>query len=299
MGGVAAAVTAASIASRSPTRTPIRANSRPRSRSSNLWMRQRSSASSRPDSSPDRHPAPRSSMSNLQARVTASHNAFHVEGYERIEYDLVYVDGIFALDNTDLANCYRAYGRALMVVDDNVYQIYGDAIRAYFDHHRIALTRDPGADPGDGEVAGDLRTNCGSVQRFRAGAHRTRPGHRRGAYHRRRRIRLRQLPTQHAVHPNPDNADRADRRQRVHQGGGEPRQAQKPARRLPRLAEGVSRLLLPQDAARGPGTQRNGRVDQDLRWSATPRSSRCSNGTVPTCCGLDSATSRARADCVR
>jgi 3-dehydroquinate synthetase len=78
--------------------------------------------------------------SNLQARVTASHNAFHVEGYERIEYDLVYVDGIFALGNTDLAHCYRAYGRALMVVDDNVYQIYGDAIRSYFDHHRIALT---------------------------------------------------------------------------------------------------------------------------------------------------------------
>ena len=35
-------------------------------------------------------------MSNLQAQVTMSPNAFHVEGYEKIEYDLVYVDGVFA-----------------------------------------------------------------------------------------------------------------------------------------------------------------------------------------------------------
>jgi 3-dehydroquinate synthetase len=79
-------------------------------------------------------------MSNLQARVTASDRAFHVEGYERIEYDLVYVDGVFALENTELADSYRAYGRALMVVDDTVYQIYGEAIRSYFDHYGIALT---------------------------------------------------------------------------------------------------------------------------------------------------------------
>ncbi len=42
-------------------------------------------------------------MSNMQAQVTASDRAFHVEGYEKIEYDLVYVDGVFALDNAELA----------------------------------------------------------------------------------------------------------------------------------------------------------------------------------------------------
>jgi 3-dehydroquinate synthase len=78
-------------------------------------------------------------MSNLQARVTAGDRAFHVEGYEKIEYDLVYVDGVFAVDNPELADSYRPYGRALMVVDDTVYEIYGDAIRAYFEHHEIAL----------------------------------------------------------------------------------------------------------------------------------------------------------------
>lgn len=79
-------------------------------------------------------------MSNLQARVTLSDNTFHVTGYEKIEYELTYVNEVFALDSTVLADSYRPYGRVLMVVDDAVHEIYGDVIRAYFDHHRIALS---------------------------------------------------------------------------------------------------------------------------------------------------------------
>jgi demethyl-4-deoxygadusol synthase len=79
-------------------------------------------------------------MSDLQARVTATSNAFHVEGYERIEYDLVYVDGVFAVGNPELADSYRPHGRVMMVVDETVYDLYGDKIRSYFDHHDIALT---------------------------------------------------------------------------------------------------------------------------------------------------------------
>src|SRR6478752_6627086 len=54
-------------------------------------------------------------VSNMQARVTAHDRAFHVEGYERIEYDLEYVDGIFDPLQSVLADCYRPYGRALVV----------------------------------------------------------------------------------------------------------------------------------------------------------------------------------------
>ena len=79
-------------------------------------------------------------MSNLQARVTASPKTFHVEGYEKIEYDLLYVDGVFSVDNPELADSYRPYGRALMVVDESVFELYGEAARSYFDHHDIALT---------------------------------------------------------------------------------------------------------------------------------------------------------------
>jgi 3-dehydroquinate synthase len=79
-------------------------------------------------------------VSNLQAQVVAGDRSFRVEGYERIEYDLIYVDGVFAIENTELADSYRPYGRALMVVDESVHAIYGDRISAYFDHHGIALT---------------------------------------------------------------------------------------------------------------------------------------------------------------
>lgn len=79
-------------------------------------------------------------MSNMQARVITGDNAFHVEGYEKIEYDLVYVDGIFDTTQSALADCYRPYGRALMVVDETVYAHYRERIHTYFDHHGIALT---------------------------------------------------------------------------------------------------------------------------------------------------------------
>jgi 3-dehydroquinate synthetase len=79
-------------------------------------------------------------MSDLQARVINSPRAFHVEGYEKIEYDLVYVDGVFAPDSLELAETYRPYGRALMVVDETVYHLYGNEIHGYFECHGIELT---------------------------------------------------------------------------------------------------------------------------------------------------------------
>ncbi|BBX67252.1 sedoheptulose 7-phosphate cyclase [Mycolicibacterium psychrotolerans] len=79
-------------------------------------------------------------MSDLTARVTASERNFHVEGYERISYDLTYVDGVFDVANTELADAYRRYGRTLMVIDEVVYDLYRDSIDAYFDHHGIDLT---------------------------------------------------------------------------------------------------------------------------------------------------------------
>ena len=75
-----------------------------------------------------------------QPMFTATDKAFHVEAYEKIDYSLVYVDGAFAIDNPEIADSYRPYGRCLMVVDQTVYGLYGEQMRAYFDHHQIALT---------------------------------------------------------------------------------------------------------------------------------------------------------------
>lgn len=79
-------------------------------------------------------------MSEVQATYTATDTAFHVEGYEKIEFSLDYVPGAFRPENTQIADSYRTWGRCLMVVDDAVYRLYGDQIQAYFAHHDIELT---------------------------------------------------------------------------------------------------------------------------------------------------------------
>ncbi|HEY2220780.1 sedoheptulose 7-phosphate cyclase [Actinomycetospora sp.] len=72
--------------------------------------------------------------------LTATDTAFHVEAYEKIDYSLLYVDGVFSPENTELADTYRGYGRCFMVVDRTVHELYGEQMQAYFDHHGIALT---------------------------------------------------------------------------------------------------------------------------------------------------------------
>ncbi len=74
------------------------------------------------------------------ASFTATDSAWHVEAYEKIDYSLLQVDGVFAVQNTELADAYRPWGRCLAVVDESVHGHYGERMRAYFDHHGIALT---------------------------------------------------------------------------------------------------------------------------------------------------------------
>lgn len=79
-------------------------------------------------------------MSNVQAKFAATETAFHVEGYEKIEFSLVLVDKAFDINNTELADSYRSFGRCLAVVDHNVHRLYGSQIEAYFQHYNIDLT---------------------------------------------------------------------------------------------------------------------------------------------------------------
>ncbi len=79
-------------------------------------------------------------MPNPHAFVEATETSFRVEAYEKIEYSLNYVDGVFAVENDHLANAYRAWGRTLMVIDETVLELYREKIEAYFAHHEIALT---------------------------------------------------------------------------------------------------------------------------------------------------------------
>ncbi|MGB3735501.1 MAG: sedoheptulose 7-phosphate cyclase [Ilumatobacter sp.] len=79
-------------------------------------------------------------MSHAFGTYTSTDTAFHVEGVEKIDFSLIYVDGVFSVDNTQIADCYRDLGRCLMVIDKTVHELYRDKIDAYFEHHGIDLT---------------------------------------------------------------------------------------------------------------------------------------------------------------
>jgi demethyl-4-deoxygadusol synthase len=79
-------------------------------------------------------------MSGIQATFTSTDHAFHVEGYEKIDFSLFYVNGAFQVGKSEIADSYRQFNRCLMVVDATVYKLYGTQMRDYFEHYDIDLT---------------------------------------------------------------------------------------------------------------------------------------------------------------
>ncbi|MEH2422165.1 MAG: sedoheptulose 7-phosphate cyclase [Nostoc sp.] len=79
-------------------------------------------------------------MNKVQASFEATEAAFHVQGYEKIDFSLVYVNGAFDIKNREIADSYAKFGRCLIVIDANVHELYGKQIRSYFRHYDIELT---------------------------------------------------------------------------------------------------------------------------------------------------------------
>ena len=82
-------------------------------------------------------------MTEIQATLSASAEAFHVEGHETIAFDLIYVDGVFDVGNDALARSFGERGRCLMVIDRAVHELHGEAAEHYFAEHEIELTTVP------------------------------------------------------------------------------------------------------------------------------------------------------------
>ena len=78
-------------------------------------------------------------MSDLKATVQETPEGFHVSGYEKIEYDFTFVDGVFDKAKPALAKCYERWGRVLAVMDKNVYDLYGSQMEAYFEHYGLEV----------------------------------------------------------------------------------------------------------------------------------------------------------------
>ena len=78
-------------------------------------------------------------MSDMKASVAETKAGFHVEGYEKIEYDFTFQDQIFNPQHPQLASEFLRWKRCLAVMDLNIYNIYGKEMEAYFEHWGIEL----------------------------------------------------------------------------------------------------------------------------------------------------------------
>ena len=78
-------------------------------------------------------------MSDMSATVSKTANGFSVTGYEKLNYDFAFVDGIFDPAQKQLADCYQKWGRVLVILDENMQKLYGSQIQTYFDHYHLPL----------------------------------------------------------------------------------------------------------------------------------------------------------------
>ncbi|KAM3506954.1 hypothetical protein MY10362_002074 [Beauveria mimosiformis] len=78
-------------------------------------------------------------MSDFKASVEPTSNGFAVCGYEKIEYDFEFLDGVFNVSHPQLAENYKPWSRCLAIMDLNISNLYGQQIRQYFEHYGIHL----------------------------------------------------------------------------------------------------------------------------------------------------------------
>jgi len=78
-------------------------------------------------------------MSDMKATVEQTKEGFHIAGYEKIEYDFEFLDGVFDIENPQLSKCYEKWGRCLAVMDLNIYEVYGEQMEKYFKNYNLEL----------------------------------------------------------------------------------------------------------------------------------------------------------------
>ncbi|EPQ28940.1 uncharacterized protein PFL1_03740 [Pseudozyma flocculosa PF-1] len=85
-----------------------------------------------------------SDMNAIVSEVPATRNAtgpgYHVKGKEDLNYTYSFVDNVFDQQKEDLATYFQKWGRVLVILDENLNELYGSAINAYFGSHNIKPT---------------------------------------------------------------------------------------------------------------------------------------------------------------
>lgn len=79
-------------------------------------------------------------MSDMSASVSKTDDGFAVMGYEKLNYDFCIVEGVFDPVHHQLADCYRKWGRVLVVLDKTMKELYGNDIQGYFDRFDLPVT---------------------------------------------------------------------------------------------------------------------------------------------------------------
>ncbi|KAL5625818.1 hypothetical protein FOBRF1_000161 [Fusarium oxysporum] len=70
-------------------------------------------------------------MSDMSATVEPTTKGFAVCGYEKIEYDFEFLDGVFNTANPQLYQLYSPWGRCLAVMDLNIFNLYGNEMQSF------------------------------------------------------------------------------------------------------------------------------------------------------------------------
>ncbi|KAJ1585295.1 hypothetical protein NDA11_001463 [Ustilago hordei] len=82
----------------------------------------------------------RATVAEVPATKNATGPGYSIQGYEDLKYTYSFVDNVFDQQKEDLASYYTKWGRVLCVLDENLNEIYGDSIKAYFNAHNIKPT---------------------------------------------------------------------------------------------------------------------------------------------------------------
>lgn len=79
-------------------------------------------------------------VASVEEFTTNGTQALRVKGAEVLDYGFRFTRDTFAKEQTILSEFYAKWKRVLVVMDGPVTKLYGDKIRAYFEHHNIAVT---------------------------------------------------------------------------------------------------------------------------------------------------------------
>ena len=72
----------------------------------------------------------RATVTEVPATKNATGPGYSIQGYEDLKYTYSFVDNVFDQNKEDLAAYYTKWGRVLCVLDENLNELYGPAIKA-------------------------------------------------------------------------------------------------------------------------------------------------------------------------